>query len=310
LIGVTSFIEEIKMTAPVGGIVRVHRAVTEVGLPAVPNRLPGPAFVSKSAVKGGRNMNTKDDSHSDMTSKRRGFLTMAAAAVVAATSMFDRIFGIGQAAAQTKPDTGASTAWRMRGDTFEACSCNVTCPCNLGSDPTLGFCEVINVWRIQEGHYGNIRLDGLNVVLYIRMPGNPLQGNWTTGLYLDQRATPQQVEVLGIIFSGKAGSIFAAERVLIGTQLPPKQVPIDFQTVNGEHRVTVPGLLEVGTERIPNPIPGQPPIDTTMSDIAFPLYAGPVHVRRSTVLKLTDPSMSFAYAGRSSLTGQFEYSGP
>jgi hypothetical protein len=253
-------------------------------------------------------MNTKDDSHSDMTSKRRGFLTMAA--VVAGTSMFDRIFGIGQAAAQTKPDTGAGTAWRMRGDAFEACSCNVTCPCNLGNDPTLGFCEVIVVRRIQEGHYGTTRLDGLNVVMYHRMPGNPWQGNWITGLYLDQRANPEQVEALGTIFYGKAGSIFVGSSALTGNHLAPKQVRITFETVNGEHRVTVPGLLEVGTERIPNPTPGQPPFDTTISGIAVPLYAGAVHVRRSTVLKLTDPRMSFAYAGRSSLTGQFEYSGP
>src|SRR5262249_57668147 len=88
----------------------------------------------------------------------------------------------------------ASTAWRMRGDAFEACSCNVTCPCNFASDPTLGFCEVIVAWRIQEGLYGNTRLDGLNLVQYIRMPGNLWQGNWTAGFYLDQRATPQQVQ--------------------------------------------------------------------------------------------------------------------
>jgi len=205
----------------------------------------------------------------------------------------------------------ASTAWRMRGDAFEACSCNVTCPCNFGSDPTLGFCEVISAWRIQEGHYGNTRLDGLNLVLYNRMPGNIFQGNWTSGFYLDQRATPEQVQALGTILSGQAGGWFAALSGLIGQQLAPQQVPIQFETVNGEHRVMVPGLLEVGTERIPNPVPGQPPLDTTVSDIAVAgLYAGPVHVRRSSILKLTDPNLRFEYSRRSSLIGQFEYTGP
>jgi hypothetical protein len=33
-------------------------------------------------------------------------------------------------------------------------------------------------------------------------------------------------------------------------------------------------------------------------------------VRRSTRLKLTDPNLSFEYLGRSSLIGQFDYSGP
>ena len=104
--------------------------------------------------------------------------------------------------------------------------------------------------------------------------------------------------------------MFAVLSGLIGNQLAPKQVPINFETVNGEHRVTVPGLLEVGTERISNPLPGQPPLDTKVSDIAVPLYAGPVNVRRSSVLRLTDPNLSFAYSGRSSLIGQFDYRGP
>ena len=97
------------------------------------------------------------------------------------------------------------TAWRVRGDVMEACNCTTTCPCNFGSDPTQGFCEAIVAWRIQEGLYGNTRLDGLNVVSYVRMPGNIFQGNWTAGLYLDQRATQEQVEALESIFSGQAG---------------------------------------------------------------------------------------------------------
>jgi hypothetical protein len=170
---------------------------------------------------------------------------------------------------------------------------------------------VIVAWRIQEGNSGDTRLDGLNLVQYMRMPGNLWQGNWTAGHYLDQHATPEQVHALETILSGRAGGWFAAQSGLIGQYLAPQQVPIQFKTVNGEHRVTVPGLLEVGTERIPNPVPGQSPLDSTVNDIAVSaLYTGPVHVRRSSILKLTDPHLRFAYAGRSSLIGQFEYTGP
>jgi len=96
-------------------------------------------------------------------------------------------------------------AWRMRGDVMEACSCATTCPCNFGSDPIPLPCEVVIGWRIADGHYGNTRLDGLNVVLYGRIPGNAFQGNWTVGVYLDQRADQQQAQALGNIFSGQAG---------------------------------------------------------------------------------------------------------
>ena len=202
------------------------------------------------------------------------------------------------------------TSWRMRGDVMEACSCATTCPCNFGSDPTPLPCEVVIGWRIQDGNYGNTRLDGLSVVLYGRIPANVFLGNWTVGVYLDQRASQPQAQALGDIFAGNAGGWPAMLSSLIGNLLAPKQVPIQFQTVDGEHNITIPGLLEVGSERVPNPLPGQPPLDPKVSDLAVPFYTGSVNVRRSRTLRLSDPGMSFQYTGRSSLVGQFDYSGP
>jgi hypothetical protein len=202
------------------------------------------------------------------------------------------------------------TSWRMRGDVMEACSCATTCPCNFGSDPTPLPCEVVVGWRIQDGNYGNTRLDGLSVVLYGRIPSNVFQGNWTVGVYLDQRASQPQAQALGDIFAGNAGGWPAMLSSLIGNLLAPKQVPIQFQTVDGEHNIMIPGFLEVGSERVPSPLPGQPPLDPKVSDLAVPFYTGSVSVRRSRTLRLSSPGMSFQYAGRSSLVGQFDYSGP
>jgi hypothetical protein len=202
------------------------------------------------------------------------------------------------------------TSWRMRGFVMEACSCATTCPCNFGSDPTPLPCDVVIGWRIQDGNYGSTRLDGLSVVLYGRIPGNVFQGNWTVGVYLDQGASQQQAQALGDIFAGNAGGWPAMLSSLIGNLLPPKQVPIQFHRVDGEYSITIPGLLEVGSERVPNPLPGQPPLDPKVSNLAVPFYTGSVSVRRSRTLRLSDPGMSFQYAGRSSLVGQFDYSGP
>jgi hypothetical protein len=191
---------------------------------------------------------------------------------------------------------------------MEACNCDVTCPCNFGGDPTEGSCDAILGLSIQEGNYGNTRLDNLNAVFILSFPGNPFDGNWTIGTYVDHRATPQQMESLGTIFSGQAGSWFAAISGLISNPLPPKQVPISFEKSNGNARISVPGLLEVGNEAVPNPMGGQ--LDTKVSALAVPFYNGEVSVRRGTVLKLTDPDLSFEYSGKSSLIGQFDYTGP
>ena len=83
-----------------------------------------------------------------------------------------------------------ATSWRIRGDVMEACSCNLTCPCNFGGDPTQVPCQAIVGLRIQEGNYGATQLNGLNVVLYLSIPGKFFDGGWTLGVYLDQRANP------------------------------------------------------------------------------------------------------------------------
>jgi hypothetical protein len=203
----------------------------------------------------------------------------------------------------------AATAWRIRGDVMEACSCLATCPCNFGSDPTHLPCDAVLAWRVQAGNYGSTELGGLNLVGYARIPGNVFAGNWTMGVYLDQRASPEQAQALGAIFSGQAGGWPAALSALIANPLAPKQVPIDFQLADGDVRISVPGLLEVGTERIPNAM-GGPALEPTVTGLVVPFYNGPVNVRRSTTLKVTDPNLSFEHAGRSSLVGQFDYSGP
>ena len=205
-----------------------------------------------------------------------------------------------------------ATSWRMRGDIMEACSCNVSCPCNLGGLPTQLPCEAIIGFRIQEGNYGSTRLDNLNVVLIAEVPGPAFfDGNWTMGAYLDQRANEEQMQALGTILTGEAGGMFAAFGALIGNMLEPKQVAISFDTSDGDGRITVPGLLEVASEHIPNPMPGEPPLDSTATGLAVPLYNdGPASIRRSSVFSLTDPVLSFQHAGRSSLIGRFDYAGP
>ena len=53
--------------------------------------------------------------------------------------------------------------WHVAGDWFDVCKCNVPCPCEFAQAPTYGDCEGILVWHVNEGNYGDVSLDGLNV---------------------------------------------------------------------------------------------------------------------------------------------------
>src|SRR5581483_11616146 len=106
--------------------------------------------------------------------------------------------------------------WRLSGDYFENCSCSIACPCffsaaaPLSTRPTEGFCNVPLVFHIETGRYGQIVLDGLNVLVVLHAPGIMAEGGWSVATYIDQRAGREQTEALAAIFSGSAGGPMAA----------------------------------------------------------------------------------------------------
>jgi hypothetical protein len=54
--------------------------------------------------------------------------------------------------------------WRLVGDWFDICSSDLPCPCEVAQAPTHNACEGMLAWHVREGHYGDVRLDGLNLL--------------------------------------------------------------------------------------------------------------------------------------------------
>ena len=116
------------------------------------------------------------------------------------------------------PATIASPSWKLEGDYFEGCNCKLICPCIFKEDPDDGYCNVISAWHIQKSSYnGKVNFDGLNVVALFHAPGNMQTGpKWDVALYIDERATKEQIDSLTTIYSGQAGGFFAVASKLIG----------------------------------------------------------------------------------------------
>jgi|SRR6185503_1321537 len=95
--------------------------------------------------------------------------------------------------------------WKLEGDYFEACSCDVVCPCLFLGNPDEEECDVTVAWHITKGDFDNISLDGLCVAGAFHTPGNMFTGpKWKVARYLDANASKEQADALGTIFSGKA----------------------------------------------------------------------------------------------------------
>lgn len=86
--------------------------------------------------------------------------------------------------------------FEIEGIALWECQCPALgCPCQRNGRPTHGTCHASDFAHITKGHFGDIRLDGLNVA----MVGNLVDANSDrlfATLYLDDKATPEQSEAL------------------------------------------------------------------------------------------------------------------
>jgi hypothetical protein len=112
----------------------------------------------------------------------------------------------------------AIPSWNLSGDWFDVCKCNIPCPCIFAQTPTYGDCDGVLVYHIKKGQYGEIFLDGLNVLALSYFKGNIWSGNTKADIavFFDERANKQQRDALNMIFTGKAGGFMAQFARLIG----------------------------------------------------------------------------------------------
>ncbi len=132
--------------------------------------------------------------------------------------------------------------WNMDGTWINSCSCDSGCPCLFYADPTEGYCKSLDGFHITKGNYGNVSLDGLNVVMAGHSPKNFWKGNWSAAVYFDQRANEEQRKALETVFGGKAGGAPAILASLIKTVKGTKYVPIRFSA--RDIHVHIPRILE------------------------------------------------------------------
>jgi hypothetical protein len=152
--------------------------------------------------------------------------------------------------------------WMIKGPKIAACNCAYGCPCEFNARPTNEVCEGLEAHRIDEGHFGKMRLDGLVVGARYRWPGAVHEGGGVAQGFIDARATPEQREALLQILSGKEqepttpfniyGATVARELDLI---VAPVEFSADFKARTGGFRI--PGVMEMSLEPIRNPVTGK-----------------------------------------------------
>ena len=137
------------------------------------------------------------------------------------------------------PDIRANEPWHIKGELALSCNCTVFCPCvlSLGQHaPTEGYCQTWAGVRIDNGRFGDVDLSGLKFGFMADIPGRLARGNWTMALLVDDKATAQAVKALTWIMTGRAGGSTGLLKILAGSFLGVRQIPITYE-IRGETRI-------------------------------------------------------------------------
>ncbi|KAE8765201.1 DUF1326 domain-containing protein [Georgenia thermotolerans] len=206
--------------------------------------------------------------------------------------------------------------WALEGDWFDVCNCDIPCPCEFAQPPTNNHCEGVLAWHVREGHFGDVRLDGLNVLGLGSFDGNLWAGAKTAmGFYLDEHADQAQRDALWTIFSGQAGGWPAGFAALVddlrGTEYAAVHIEVDDDLAGW--RAEVPGHVTAAAEALSGPT--TPPGARVQLLNPPGSEVGPGQVATwgvSTAATVDAPAfaMSFRWGGRSSKHIPFDWSGP
>jgi len=157
----------------------------------------------------------------------------------------------------------AYTDWIIKGPKIGACNGDYGCPCEFNGKPSFGTCEGLEAHRIDEGYFGDTRLDGLIVAAWYCWPGPVHEGGGTVQGIIDKRASGAQAQALFKILGGEEQeptTVFNIYGSTIETEHDPIFAEIEFACdIPGRTaRLKVDGVLDLTIEPIRNPVTGKP----------------------------------------------------
>jgi hypothetical protein len=105
----------------------------------------------------------------------------------------------------------AGEGWSINASYIEACSCELFCACYFNTAPDKDFCKFNNVVRINTGHVGNVKLDGLKFWMAGDLGGDFTKGFKTAYVTFEPSATKEQVDatmaIVAKLYPGEWGSV-------------------------------------------------------------------------------------------------------
>jgi hypothetical protein len=147
-----------------------------------------------------------------------------------------------------------ATKWTMKGRVLIACNCDWGCPCNVNALPSKGNCEGGWTWEIEEGAFGDTKLNGLYLSLYCDWPAAIHNGNGVGTALIDDRADAKQRQALAALVEGGSGGPWGVFRKTLNTLHGPTFVRYEANFSGELPGFKAGNVVECETTFIRNPV--------------------------------------------------------
>ncbi|MEE8474718.1 MAG: DUF1326 domain-containing protein [Myxococcota bacterium] len=153
--------------------------------------------------------------------------------------------------------------WMLRGAEYGNCNCDWGCPCQFNAPTTHGHCEAMVAGHIEEGHFNDTRLDGLDWALVLWWPGEIADGNGKQQVIIDEIAAADQRAALDKILHGNSTAPGATHffvynstmSKVLDTLYAPIELSIDVEARRA--RLSIPGIIQSQGSPIIDPNSGE-----------------------------------------------------
>ena len=119
------------------------------------------------------------------------------------------------------PSRAQTPNWHLTATVAESCSCSVSCPCNFGGEPSHMPCEGNRMISIDTGHYQEVDLSGVQVLVTFHMR------TWSK-IYVSDKVSDRQMKavesLLPLAFAGFQKGMLSFTKAPITMETTPTRV--------------------------------------------------------------------------------------
>jgi hypothetical protein len=196
-------------------------------------------------------------------------------------------------------------AWKMRVKYYEACNCELGCPCNMSGFPSHGKCEGAIGFEVLSGEREGVDLTGVKVASAVKWPGAIHEGNGNMIAFVDA-SEEQRAALMPVLTAEDPGLPWEIITATISQMHGPFFEKVEITDNGTDSRVRVGDKFDVQMQSFKDPVTGEKHEAHMVLPGGFIFQDGLIGT--TSVNRVDADGVTFDHAGKNAYYSEVEWS--